>query len=148
MGKESYQNRLCGIVPVRIKKNDHQYLLVQALNGSWGFPKGHKNPGESDLQTALREFSEETGMKLKKVFEENSLTEKYVLQRANKKIPITVVYFLAIPENGEVKPQAEEVQSYAWLNFNAAYEHLSFPERKMVLEKAEEELVRLKLTRA
>ena len=31
-------------------------------NGSYGFPKGHKKSGETDLDCALREIKEETGL--------------------------------------------------------------------------------------
>jgi 8-oxo-dGTP pyrophosphatase MutT (NUDIX family) len=48
--------------------NKHrQVLLVQgAETGKWSFPKGHLEKGESPIQTALREFYEETGLNLKK----------------------------------------------------------------------------------
>jgi len=37
-------------------------LLVQEAGGSWGPPKGHMEAGESQLDTALRELREETGI--------------------------------------------------------------------------------------
>lgn len=37
-------------------------LLVQPPGGSWGFPKGKRNRGESVLANALRELFEETGL--------------------------------------------------------------------------------------
>ncbi len=36
-------------------------LLRNALHKSWGFPKGHAEEGESPLECARREVSEETG---------------------------------------------------------------------------------------
>lgn len=40
-----------------------EVLLVRGrLGGKWSFPKGHKKRGESDLQCALRELWEETGV--------------------------------------------------------------------------------------
>lgn len=40
-----------------------EVLLVRGrLGGKWSFPKGHKKRGESDLQCALRELWEETGI--------------------------------------------------------------------------------------
>lgn len=43
---------------------DFRVLLVQdAKTKKWGFPKGHREPNEtSDLQTAIREVEEETGI--------------------------------------------------------------------------------------
>ena len=37
-------------------------LVIGHLNGTWVFPKGHLEPGESLLTTALREVAEEAGV--------------------------------------------------------------------------------------
>jgi len=55
----------CGIIlfDVDLKK----YLLVYGKKSQkWGFPKGHMEQGETEEQTALREFMEETGLVLTK----------------------------------------------------------------------------------
>jgi mRNA-decapping enzyme subunit 2 len=45
-----------------INKNGEVLLVRGRLGGKWSFPKGHKKRGESDLQCALRELWEETGI--------------------------------------------------------------------------------------
>lgn len=43
--------------------NGQKYALVQGrYTGKWSFPKGHSNEGETPLECALREVSEETGL--------------------------------------------------------------------------------------
>lgn len=43
-------------------------MRISSYNHLWGIPKGHKEPrGESDLQTALREFNEETDVSLNNI---------------------------------------------------------------------------------
>lgn len=37
-------------------------FLVQNIEKMWGFPKGHREDGESGLQAAIRETLEETGL--------------------------------------------------------------------------------------
>src|SRR6056297_587751 len=39
-----------------------QVLVIRQRNGSWVFPKGHLDPGEDHLATALREVEEEAGI--------------------------------------------------------------------------------------
>lgn len=38
-------------------------LLLKHKSGSWVFPKGHIDPGETPLEAALREVEEEAGVK-------------------------------------------------------------------------------------
>lgn len=40
---------------------DDSVLLLQGVKGSWSFPKGHGEIGETAIDTAVRETWEETG---------------------------------------------------------------------------------------
>jgi len=40
-----------------------EFLLLRNRRGFWGFPQGHKEKGESEIQTLIREVREETGIK-------------------------------------------------------------------------------------
>lgn len=42
--------------------DDGAVLLLRHVSGSWVFPKGHIEPGEGPLETALREIEEEAGV--------------------------------------------------------------------------------------
>ncbi len=45
-----------GSIIYRINKNEIEFLLVQSmLNRTWGFPKGHLEAGENNVQAAKRE---------------------------------------------------------------------------------------------
>jgi diadenosine hexaphosphate hydrolase (ATP-forming) len=43
-------------------RRDGAVLLLQHREGTWVFPKGHLDPGESPLEAALREVEEEAGV--------------------------------------------------------------------------------------
>ena len=55
----------CGFVAYKRIENINHYLIIQSLNGDVGFPKGHMESGESELETAIRELKEETGVDVK-----------------------------------------------------------------------------------
>jgi diadenosine hexaphosphate hydrolase (ATP-forming) len=42
--------------------DEGQVLLIRHRNGTWVFPKGHVEPGESKVDTAVREVEEEAGV--------------------------------------------------------------------------------------
>ena len=37
-------------------------LVIQQKEGHWGFPKGHVEEGETEVETAIREIKEETNL--------------------------------------------------------------------------------------
>jgi bis(5'-nucleosidyl)-tetraphosphatase len=41
----------------------HEFLLLKNRRGFWGFPQGHKEKGENEIQTLIREVTEETGIR-------------------------------------------------------------------------------------
>lgn len=126
--------RSCGIIPFRQNGNSREYLLIQHNAGHWGFPKGHKNPGETDLATAQRELLEETGLKIDKVFATHPFVEDYFYKRDKKTVHKTVTYFAALVR-GKVKIQEEELKSYAWLQYRSAYNRVPYPEMKNIVKK-------------
>ncbi|XP_068958012.1 bis(5'-nucleosyl)-tetraphosphatase [asymmetrical] isoform X3 [Petaurus breviceps papuanus] len=93
--------RACGFIIFRrprIPKVDNkaiEFLLLQTSYGTnhWTPPKGHVDPGESDLETAFRETREEAGLDASqlKIIEGFKSELNYVV---NSK-PKTVIYWLA-----------------------------------------------------
>ena len=52
--------RSCGVL-LMTRAEPRSFLLMKHAD-RWDLPKGHVDPGESDLECALREFEEETGV--------------------------------------------------------------------------------------
>lgn len=50
----------CGVLVVRGEPID-EFLLMKHAD-RWDLPKGHVDPGETDIECALRELEEETGI--------------------------------------------------------------------------------------
>ena len=98
-----------------------EYLLLQTSYGRhhWTPPKGHVDPGESDLQTAMRETEEESGLK------EDSLSiVKHVQKILNYEVrgkPKTVIYWLAEVKDFNVPIRlSREHQDFKWASIDAA----------------------------
>ena len=56
--------RSCGAVVFTRVNGEIRYVLGRAVEGFYGFPKGHMEPGESTEETALREIREEVGLEV------------------------------------------------------------------------------------
>ena len=52
------KEKACGCIIIE----NGQVLLIQQTEGHWGFPKGHVEEGETELETAIREVKEETNL--------------------------------------------------------------------------------------
>ena len=55
------QEKSCGCI---ILNEKNEVLLIHHNAGHWDFPKGHVEEGETEVQTAIREVKEETGLTL------------------------------------------------------------------------------------
>ena len=53
----------CGAIVLSPDNTNRKVLLIKHENGGhWAFPKGHVEEGETEVETALREIKEETGL--------------------------------------------------------------------------------------
>ncbi len=129
----------CGAVIYTVEKQTPRYLLLRSWrNGDCGFPKGHMEFGETEIQTALREIKEETS--LDAVIQEGFRREiHYVMPNGRNK---TVVFYLAeyqkqIPCHNE----GFEFSDYLSLPYEEAMRALTHRTSKDILEKAHQVIV-------
>ncbi len=110
----------------------------------WGFPKGRRNYQENDIQCALREFSEETGISKQNVkIIKNIFAFDEIFTGSNFK-SYRHKYFLAYTKNMNIKTkiQKSEVSSIEWLTLDECKKKIR-PynlERLEVIENIEEVL--------
>ena len=132
------QDEAFGIIPIRqAPDGSYQFLLIQHNAGHWGFPKGHAEPDESPVDSACREFTEETGIATLTVIAGTSFVEQYQFQQRGRAISKTVVYFLAWVAEAEVRCQASEIKDYRWVSFDDAMTLMSFTAGRTVLREAQ-----------
>ena len=97
----------CGAIVYKMRNCEPVFLLVNSRkNGLWGFPKGHVEKGESELETATREIFEETGINKIKFIENFRQEDIYVIKNPLSSLKISKiekhsVYFLALALEGD-----------------------------------------------
>lgn len=126
------QIKSCGCIVI----NDGKVLLIKQHQGFYGFPKGHVEKNETEIETAYRETKEETGIDVI-LDKEKRFEISYYTRKNNFK---TVVYFLAHPKNIEIKIQEDEILEAKWVPINDVEGILTFDNMKKLWEKVKENL--------
>lgn len=132
MKSKLIEEKSCGCIILNNKK----VLLVHQNKGNWGFPKGHIEDNETEQETAIREVKEETNIdvqiKNNKRFSEQYITDKGTLKE--------VIYFIAKPLSGNIKPQEEEIKEIKWVNINEAFDIISYDNTKEMFKEVLKEM--------
>ena len=126
----------CGFVVYRESSGVREYLLVSALNGKYGFPKGHVERGETEYETAVRELKEETNLEVRFVDGFRRQIEYRLPQKRDTMK--RCVYFLGEYTEGEIICQEEEVLDAVFVDFDRAIEMIPFANARAVLQEADE----------
>lgn len=119
----------CGAILFTKEDNIRKYVLVMEASGSYGFPKGHKEGNETDLETATREIYEETGIKPE--FIPN--LKRTIRYKLNNNVEKEVTFFVAKYENQEISTDDKTILSVKKYDFEAAKSLLKFQELKNIL---------------
>ncbi len=117
------KEKACGTI---IIDND-KVLLIRQKQGFYGFPKGHVEGNETEVETAIRETKEETNLDV--VVDESKRFEiSYIV---NDNIDKKVVYFLAkLTGENKVVAQEEEINEVIWVDIDKVEDILTFDNLK------------------
>lgn len=130
-----------GIICVFRGDTEPEFLIVKHGKGHWSFPKGTKEEGETDEETARREIAEEVGVTDVDLDTEFVCDEYYHTKGyGNGKEYKRVRYFLGFVPTKEVTIDSHEIVDYRWLPFEKARALVTYDNTKAVLEKAYERL--------
>ncbi len=131
------EERAAGLILFREDSGQRQYLLIKNRHGGhWGFPKGHVEVGEEEVQTALREVAEEVRIHRLYLVPGFRTVVRYTFPRHHRRVQKEVVLFLARAEE-EGEPAREEVDAMIWLPYPEALQRITFPEQQNALRQAE-----------
>jgi 8-oxo-dGTP diphosphatase len=120
-----------GIVVRRLEHGRVEVALVhRPAYDDWSFPKGKTAPEESDLEAALREVEEETGLVC--AVERPVGRTRYPDRKGRDK---RVQYWLMTPVEGQFRPTVE-VDELRWVPFDRAADILTYEHDRMLLSMA------------
>lgn len=133
--------RSAGVAVVRWESGQWRYLLLRAFQ-YWDFPKGQVEPGETCLQAACREVTEETGLTDLRFhwgedyietgpYARGKVARYYLAETAEREVVLGIAPELGRPEH----------QEYRWVDYDQALA-LTAPRVRRVLEWTVERLHR------
>ena len=110
----------------------------------WGFPKGRRDGGESDLDCALREMKEETGLSLDDIHVIHNLEPLNETFYGSNRVHYCHKYFVIyVPDGSQVKYDPKnphmkrEIGNLGWFSLQNAYTQIRTEntEKKEVLQR-------------
>lgn len=129
------KEKSCGALVYRNWDNKIQLLIIRhKLGGHWSFPKGHVERNETEIETALREVKEETGLSIQILHD----FRQQVNYSPRPGISKDVVYFLGYAADSRTVRQEEEISELRWVDFDRSHEFLSYENDRLLLSSARE----------
>lgn len=124
------REKSCGAVVYNPERQ--LFLIIKMLNGNWGFPKGHTENQETDIQTAIREVTEETGIKIE-ILDGFKKSIKYIpFPEVLKK----VIFFIGITKEEKVVIDKGEIEDYMWCSYEEALKMITYKPQRDIMESS------------
>ena len=103
---------------------------------TWGLPKGTPDPGETLEETALREVTEETGLKVALEAHIDSIQYWFVRPEDDVKCHKTVHFYLMIAVGGSFSDHDHEFDEVRWSRGEESLHTLTYKNEINILDKA------------
>ena len=128
------KEKSCGCIIIK----DNKVLLVceKRRNNFWGFPKGHIEHDETEVETAKREVQEEVVLNVE-VDESKRYEIKYIVE---DRIEKTAVFYVARATSEEITKQEVEIADVKWCEFYEALDLLTYENTKDLLKQVIEDI--------
>lgn len=125
-----------GGVVIRSAGRGYEIVLCgRRSTGIWALPKGTPEIGESREQTAVREVTEETGLRVEIRAYIDSIQYRFVRQGDGAQCYKTVLYYLMKPIGGDISLHDHEFDAVRWFPVDDALRIMSYENEAAVVEK-------------
>ena len=125
----------CGAVVFTKDAEGIKYVIIESKEGFFGFPKGHVEKNETEVETAIREVLEETGLRVE-LLDDFRTEDSHQFKRNGAARMKHVVYFLAKFSNQIPVAQETELNSIHLMNYETALSSFQFESSKRILTEA------------
>ncbi len=125
----------CGAIVFTKETGQIRYVIIQSKEGFYGFPKGHIEGTESEIQTALREIAEETGLAVD-IIDGFRTEDRHTFNRNGKSRMKHIVYYLAEFSKQIPVAQEKELSGIHLMDYNSAIDVFQFESSKRLLTEA------------
>ncbi len=112
-----------------------EVLLIKDSYGRWTWAKGHIERGETPEEAAVREISEETGLKELKILEELGKQEYFFTLKGEKIFKTVHVFLVQASGDEKLDIQTSEIQDGKWYGPEEALEKIEYKDSAPLLEK-------------
>lgn len=113
------------------------WLIVQHVEGHWGFPKGHVGDVyriETQEEAAIREVEEETAI-IAQILPFKPYTSHYELKKGTVLIRKTVIYFVMQYVRGEIHVDSSEVKQAVFAPYQNVLSQLTYKQDKEIFSQ-------------
>lgn len=115
-------------------KDHSEFLLLRNKRGFWGFPQGHKEKGENEIQTLQREVLEETGIIDLEIHQYiGKIQYKYFRADGIRSEKEVKFYFATTPTREVII--SNEHEDFKWTNYLDALSVLDHRQLKSIILK-------------
>lgn len=134
-GRAQVQESAGGVVVRRIDGDVH-VLLIRDPYKNWGLPKGHLEGDETPAGAALREVTEETGLRDLVLGPRIDQIDWYFRLRGTLVHKYCTFFLISSPAGEAVPEESEGITECVWLPLDRALERITYENAGGVLETA------------
>jgi len=136
-----------GVVLYFMRGRDPQFLLLRYPHGHWDFVKGHKEKGETDAETLLREVEEETTIQNVTILKDfrHEVRYRYTAKGSEKEkrqnkgrglyVYKKVIYYVAEAHEARVELSDEHID-WSWISYEDALRMITHVNSRNILKNA------------